>query len=154
METSVATLPSGASLAAQWVMKTPPASARDASPTPGLERSSGEAHGNPLQCSCLESPMDRRAWRATVHGVTKSPTRLGNWTTTKPPAACSPECLEMWLMWLRKWTNLISYLNWTVYLTRQSSFFVFLNIMWARENMSIRFHVHTVLNLWPTVWTP
>ena len=33
-------------------------------------------HGNPLQCSCLENPMDRGAWRATVHGVTESRTRL------------------------------------------------------------------------------
>ena len=35
---------------------------------PGLERSSGEGNGNPLQYSCLENSMDRRAWRATVHG--------------------------------------------------------------------------------------
>ena len=39
-------------------------------------RSSGGGHGNPLQNSCLGNPMDRRAWQATVHGVTKSPTRL------------------------------------------------------------------------------
>ena len=39
---------------------------------PGLGRSPQGGHGNPLQCSCLESPMDRRAWRAVVHGVTKS----------------------------------------------------------------------------------
>ena len=34
----------------------------------------GEGHGNLLQCSCLENPADRGAWRATVHGVTKSQT--------------------------------------------------------------------------------
>ena len=39
---------------------------------PGLGRSPGGGHGNPLQYSCLENPMDRGAWRATVHGVTKS----------------------------------------------------------------------------------
>ena len=39
---------------------------------PGLGRSPGEDHGNTLQCSCLENPMDRGAWRATVHGVAKS----------------------------------------------------------------------------------
>ena len=39
---------------------------------PGLGRSSGEGNGNPLQYSCLENPMDREAWQATVHGVTKS----------------------------------------------------------------------------------
>ena len=38
---------------------------------PGLGRSPGGGSGNPLQCSCLENPMDRGAWRATVHGVTK-----------------------------------------------------------------------------------
>ena len=42
---------------------------------PGSGRSPGEEHGNPLQYSCLENPMDRGAWWATVHGVTKSQTR-------------------------------------------------------------------------------
>ena len=43
----------------------------------GLGRSSGGGgHGNPLQCSCLENPMDRGAWWATVHRVAKSQTRL------------------------------------------------------------------------------
>ena len=41
---------------------------------PGSGRSSGGEHGNPLQYSCLENTMDRRAWRATVHGVTQSDT--------------------------------------------------------------------------------
>jgi len=41
---------------------------------PGLGRSPGGGCGNPLQNSCLEIPMDRGAWRATVHGVTKSRT--------------------------------------------------------------------------------
>ena len=38
---------------------------------PGLGRSPGERNGNPLQCSCLGNPMDRAAWWAAVHGVTK-----------------------------------------------------------------------------------
>ena len=42
---------------------------------PGLGRSPGEGHGNPLQYSGLENPMDRD-WKATVHGVAKSQTRL------------------------------------------------------------------------------
>ena len=42
----------------------------------GLGRSPGGGHGNSLQCSCLENPMDRGAWRAIVHGVAKSGTRL------------------------------------------------------------------------------
>ena len=41
---------------------------RDACPISGSERSPKGGHGNPLQCSCLENPMDRGAWRATVHG--------------------------------------------------------------------------------------
>ena len=39
---------------------------------PELGRTPGEENGNPLQYSCLENPMDRGAWRATVHGVAKS----------------------------------------------------------------------------------
>ena len=45
---------------------------------PGLRRPSGEGNGNPLQYSCLENSMDRGAWEATVHGVTKSRTQLSN----------------------------------------------------------------------------
>ena len=41
---------------------------------PGLKSSSGEGNGNPLQYSCLENSMDREAWWAIVHGVTKSRT--------------------------------------------------------------------------------
>ena len=44
----------------------------------GLGRSPGEGNGNPLQYSCLEDPMDREAWQATVHGVTKSETWLSD----------------------------------------------------------------------------
>ena len=43
---------------------------------PGLARSPGGGHGNPLQYSCLENPMGRGAWWATVHRVTQSWTRL------------------------------------------------------------------------------
>ena len=61
------------------VVKNPPASAgdaRDMDLIPGSGRSPGGGHGNPLQYSCLENPMDRGAWQATVHGVAKSQTRL------------------------------------------------------------------------------
>ena len=50
----------------------------DSGSIPGSGRSPGEGHGNPLQCSCLENSMDRGAWWATVHGVTKSQTWLSN----------------------------------------------------------------------------
>ena len=50
--------------------------AGDADLIPGWGRSLGEGNGNPLQYSCLENPIDRGAWRATVHGVAKSRTQL------------------------------------------------------------------------------
>ena len=50
---------------------------------PGLGRAPGEGNGNPLQYSCLENPMDRGAWEATVHGVAKSRTQLSDFTFTK-----------------------------------------------------------------------
>ena len=56
-----------------------PASAgdiRDVGSLLGLGRSPGEGRGNPLQYACLEDPNDGGAWRATVHGVTKSRTGL------------------------------------------------------------------------------
>ena len=59
------------------VVKNMPANAgdiRDASSVPGLERSSGGGHENPLQYSCLENHMDRGVWWATVHRITKSQT--------------------------------------------------------------------------------
>ena len=49
---------------------------RDESLIPGLGKSPGGEHGNPLQYSCLENPMDRGDWWATVHEVSKSQTRL------------------------------------------------------------------------------
>ena len=50
--------------------------ARDVGSVPGSGRSSGKGDGNPLQYSCRENPMDRGAWPARVHEVTKSQTRL------------------------------------------------------------------------------
>ena len=58
------------------MVKNPPTNARDTGSIPG------EGNGNPLQYSCLENPMDRGAWQATVHGVSKSRTRLSAHTHT------------------------------------------------------------------------
>ena len=61
------------------VVKNLPANAGDMGDTssiPGLGRSPGEGNGNPLQCSCLENPMDRGAWQATVYGVEESQIQL------------------------------------------------------------------------------
>ena len=49
-------------------------SAGDLDSIPGLGRSPGGGHGNPLQYSCLDNPMNREAWQATVHEVAKSQT--------------------------------------------------------------------------------
>ena len=67
-----------ASLKAQSVNNLP-AHARDLGSIPGSGRSPGEGNGNPLQYSYLENSMDRRAWRATVRGVT----RVGDDLVTK-----------------------------------------------------------------------
>ena len=64
---------------ASQVVKNPPANAgdvRDSGSIPALGRSAGGGHGNPLQFSCLENPMDRGVWWAIVHEVTKSWTQL------------------------------------------------------------------------------
>ena len=69
-------------------------------PIPGLGRSPGGGNSNPLQCSCLENPMDRGAWRATVHGVAKS------WTCTTEHTCVNVYTnvteLHTW-KWLRWW---------------------------------------------------
>ena len=54
---------------------------RDAGSVPEVGRSPGERHGNPLQYSYLENPMDRRAWQATVYGVAESQTQLKRLST-------------------------------------------------------------------------
>ena len=64
------------------VIKNPPDNAGDVRDTgliPGSGRSPGKGHGNPLQYSCLENPVDRRAWWAPVHGVIKSWTQLSDY---------------------------------------------------------------------------
>ena len=66
------------------VVKNPLANAgdiREVSSIPGLGRSPGEGHGNPLQYSCLENPMDKGAWQAIVHRVT----RVGHDLVIKSP---------------------------------------------------------------------
>ena len=67
--------------------------ARNLGLIPGLGRSPGEGNGNPLLYSCLGNPMDREAWKAQVHGITKSQTQLTNTPAilnynTVPPALC------------------------------------------------------------------
>ena len=58
------------------VVKNPPANAGSVGLIPGSGRPPGEGNGNPLQYSCLENPMEREAWWATVYGAAKSQTQL------------------------------------------------------------------------------
>ena len=62
------------------MMKNLPAHAGDAGLIPKSGRFPGEGNGNLLQYSCLENPMDRGAWWASVHGVAESGTQLSNLT--------------------------------------------------------------------------
>jgi len=67
------------------VVKNPPANAediKDMASIPGSGRSLGVGHSNPLQYPCLENPMDRGAWQATVHGVAKRWTCLSDLACT------------------------------------------------------------------------
>ena len=77
------------------MVKNPPANAgdiRDVGLTPRLGRSPGEGHGNTLQYSCLENPMDRGALQATVHRVTKSRTWLKQLSITH---TCKSSCYQI-----------------------------------------------------------
>ena len=56
--------------------------------------SPGEGNGNPCQCSCLGNPMDRGAWRATVHGFTKHWTRLSTHTCISLDTTGRPRAME------------------------------------------------------------
>ena len=60
------------------VVKNSSASIGDMGAIPGSGRSPGGGYGNPLQYSCLGNPMDRGAWRATVHEIVKSQTQLSD----------------------------------------------------------------------------
>ena len=70
--------------------KAPVCNAGDPGSISGLGRSPGEGNGSPLQHSCLENPMDRGAWWATVHGVARSQTRLGASTYSLTVSSATP----------------------------------------------------------------
>ena len=75
------------------VVKNPPANAGDVGSVPRLGRCPGKGHGNPLQYSCLENPMDWGAWRATVHGFAESD------TTTKQQQSCKRGTMGRITVW-------------------------------------------------------
>ena len=80
------------------VVKNLPASAgdmRDAGPIPGLGRSHGGEHGNPLHYSCLENPLDRGAWWAIAYRAAKSWTRLKRLSMHEYPINMSEQMYTM-----------------------------------------------------------
>ena len=84
------------------MVKNPHPNAGDTGSIPGSGRPPGGGNGNPLQCSCLENPTDRGAWRATVCGVAEEWTRLSASTTTafhggdsQGPISCLSVCQLM-----------------------------------------------------------
>ena len=83
---------------ASSVVKNPSANAGDVGLILGSGRSPGEGNGNRLQYSCLDSPMDRGAWRAIVRGVAKSQTQLSDKTTATAGREVSGwvSCFERW----------------------------------------------------------
>ena len=99
------------------VIKNTPANAGDAGLIPGLGRSSWEGNGNPLQCSCLENPVDRGAWLATVHEVLELDTTWGLSTQTRSLNTGTlnvfPGDSKMWqvlrsneiVCWWREWNS-------------------------------------------------
>ena len=86
------------------VVKNLPASAGDMNSIPGLGRSPRGGNGNPLQYSCLENPMGRGAWWATVHRVTKNQTRLKPLSTHTWVTECYPLLLRkiLWYDFVRE----------------------------------------------------
>ena len=87
------------------LVKNPPATAgdaRDLGSIPGLGRSPGEERGNPLQCSCLENPTDRGAWRIIVYRVPRSRT----WLSTHTCDHCVTQ--DFFQLWDRKKAKQIS----------------------------------------------
>ena len=71
LQLSSQVLPPSMEVTGGSVVKNLPANAGDAGLIPGSDRSPGEGNSYPLQYSCLENPMAREAWWATVHGVAK-----------------------------------------------------------------------------------
>ena len=83
-------------------------------PSFGVSNTSlGEGNGNPLQYSCLENPMDRGAWQATVYGIAKSQTRLRDLVSYKlPPGGRTSPLLDLRNEVLLAYSYIRSFTNW------------------------------------------
>ena len=78
---------------------------RDVGWTPGSGRSPGGGNGNSLQCSCLENPVDRGAWQATVHRVAKSQTRLSDFARVYVRRIHSSNTYILHSLWARPYSE-------------------------------------------------
>ena len=87
------------------MVKNPPANAADVCLIPGLGRSSGVGNSKSLQYSCLENPMDRGAWWAAVHRVTKESDTTKQ---LKQQQQCIPEGIRWWMIYLKNMKNIIN----------------------------------------------
>ena len=103
---------------------------------PGLGRSPGEGHGDPLQYSCLENPMDRGAWWATVHRVAESDTtEATQHTHTRFGYYKSIKSLELWALKQGSFVNVLPFVC--------ISFFFFLSQ--TNSGVSFRFDCHCLI---------
>ena len=142
------------------VVKNPSANAGDMSSIPESERVPGEGNGNPLQYSSLENSMDRGAWRAIVHGVTKS------WCNWACAHVCMCVCVFMFLEYLntsaqehtehflmltleKEMATYSSTLAWKITRTENPDRLQSMASQWVRHNWAIslsfffHFHSHT-----------
>ena len=108
------------------VVKNPPAGVGDVGLIPRLGKYSIRGHGNSLQYSCLENPMDRGAWWSTVHGVTKSRTQLsdsmhaiscngGKFEKNTYVCVCLCVCIYMYLNHFAVYLKLAQYCKLTIF---------------------------------------
>ena len=90
------------------MVKNPPANAGDAGSIPGLRRCPGEGNGNSLQESCLENPMNRGAWQATVYELAKCQTQRSTRTSTRDTARCTLDLVQPKSFLKRRRTDILA----------------------------------------------
>ena len=111
---------------------------------PGLGRSTGGEHGNPLQYSCVENPMDRASWQATVHRVTKSKMQL-KWFSTHAHTYAQMEQLP-WLeftSWVKEVVSEYESMNCVIHretLASHLNLIIFFRI-WLKWSTTLTIHV-------------
>ena len=117
----------------------------------GWEDFPGEGNGNPLQHSCLENPMNRGAWWATVHGITKNQTWLSPQLPPATAAETGTETVSKFSISFASYNLLISLSIHTLWL-----FFLFFHFLLADFLISSRYQRHYVnlnsVSTMPVLW--